>query len=72
MRGGTDGVAHVVQRIEQSYEIIVPPPEILGAADLKADIATALDQPVRMCNGGGVIVDTDELGIRKGVRHQQR
>ena len=75
MRGGTHGIAHVVQGVEDAHEVVALAGEVLGAGDLEAHAVAdprALGGASRRLHRRGVVVEADELRARVGLGHHDR
>src|SRR5204862_8240382 len=73
MRGGASGIAHIVQTVEERYEIQPGRGEILGRADLEHDVvgdAMRGGVRVRRVDRRGMEIVSDELRVRERLRHR--
>src|SRR4051794_33510868 len=72
MTRGAGRIRHVVQTVEECDEVVIAAPVRRGVGNLEADI---VDTDRRRTLAGRidrwiVVVDADELRLRKGLRHK--
>ena len=75
MRRGPHWIAHVVQGVEDTDEVVALAREVLRAGHLEADAVAdprALGGALCRLDRRGVVIEADELGVRVGLGHHDR